>query len=203
MSSLATAAAAASCGVLRHHHPPASPRPPSTSTTARLLLASRSRGLQRPLRVNHAPPRRLPPVAARAQSAAAAGYQPESEFYKVEAILRPWRVPYVSSGLLQMGIRGVTGSDVRGFGAQGGSTERHEGSEFAEDTFIDKVKMEIVVSKDQVEAVVDKIIEKARTGEIVIPVSDVIRIRTGERGERAERMAGGLADKLSSAMPIS
>jgi nitrogen regulatory protein PII len=65
-----------------------------------------------------------------------------------------------------MGIRGVTVSDVRGFGAQGGSTERHEGSEFAEDTFIDKVKMEIVVSKDQVEAVVDKIIEKARTGEI-------------------------------------
>uniref|UniRef100_A0A0E0DLN3 Uncharacterized protein n=1 Tax=Oryza meridionalis TaxID=40149 RepID=A0A0E0DLN3_9ORYZ len=200
MSSPATAAAAAFCGVLRHHHPPASPRPPSTTTTARLLLASRSRGLQRPLRVNHSPPRRLPP---RAQSAAAAGYQPESEFYKVEAILRPWRVPYVSSGLLQMGIRGVTVSDVRGFGAQGGSTERHEGSEFSEDTFIDKVKMEIVVSKDQVEAVVDKIIEKSRTGEIVIPVSDVIRIRTGERGERAERMAGGLADKLSSAMPIS
>uniref|UniRef100_A0A0D9ZTV4 PII protein n=1 Tax=Oryza glumipatula TaxID=40148 RepID=A0A0D9ZTV4_9ORYZ len=211
MSSPATAAAAAaSCGVLRHHHPPASPRPPpTTTTTSRLLLASRSRGLQRPLRVNHAPPRRLPPTAARAQSAAAAGYQPESEFYKVEAILRPWRVPYVSSGLLQMGIRGVTVSDVRGFGSQGGSTERHEGSEFAEDTFIDKVKMEIVVSKDQVEAVVDKIIEKARTGEIgdgkifLIPVSDVIRIRTGERGERAERMAGGLADKLSSAMPIS
>uniref|UniRef100_J3M3Q0 Nitrogen regulatory protein P-II n=1 Tax=Oryza brachyantha TaxID=4533 RepID=J3M3Q0_ORYBR len=112
-------------------------------------------------------------------------------------------------GLLQMGIRGVTVSDVRGFGAQGGSTERHEGSEFAEDTFIDKVKMEIVVTKDQVEAVVDKIIEKARTGEIgdgkifLIPVSDVIRIRTGERGEQAERMLGGLADKLSSAIPIS
>uniref|UniRef100_A0A0E0KY63 Uncharacterized protein n=1 Tax=Oryza punctata TaxID=4537 RepID=A0A0E0KY63_ORYPU len=205
MSSPATAAAAAaSCGVLCHHRPPASPRPPST--TARLLLLA-SRGHQRP--INYSSLRRLPPVAVRAQSAAAAGYQPESEFYKVEAILRPWRVPYVSSGLLQMGIRGVTVSDVRGFGAQGGSTERHEGSEFAEDTFIDKVKMEIVVSKDQVEAVVDKIIEKARTGEIgdgkifLIPVSDVIRIRTGERGERAERMAGGLADKLSSAMPIS
>uniref|UniRef100_A0A0D9WCE9 Nitrogen regulatory protein P-II n=1 Tax=Leersia perrieri TaxID=77586 RepID=A0A0D9WCE9_9ORYZ len=112
-------------------------------------------------------------------------------------------------GLLQMGIRGVTVSDVRGFGAQGGSTERHEGSEFTEDTFIEKVKMEIVVCKDQVEAVVDKIIEKARTGEIgdgkifLIPVSDVIRIRTGERGEQAERMAGGLADRLSSAIPIS
>ncbi|OEL24938.1 Nitrogen regulatory protein P-II-like protein, partial [Dichanthelium oligosanthes] len=79
---------------------------------------------------------------------------------------RPWRVPHVSSGLLEMGIRGVTVSDVRGFGAQGGSTERHGGSEFLEDTFISKVKIEIVVCKEQVEAVVDKIIEKARTGEI-------------------------------------
>ncbi|KAF0923120.1 hypothetical protein E2562_003341 [Oryza meyeriana var. granulata] len=154
----ATAAAVASCGFLRHQ-PPASPRP--ASTKARFLPL---RG-RRPLRAD-ASPRRLPAAAVRAQRAATPGYLPESEFYKVEAILRPWRVPYVSSGLLQMGIRGVTVSDVRGFGAQGGSTERHEGSEFAEDTFIDKVKMEIVVSKDQVEAVVDKIIEKARTGEI-------------------------------------
>uniref|UniRef100_A0A452XWE2 Nitrogen regulatory protein P-II n=1 Tax=Aegilops tauschii subsp. strangulata TaxID=200361 RepID=A0A452XWE2_AEGTS len=65
-----------------------------------------------------------------------------------------------------MGIRGVTVSDVRGYGAQGGSTERYEGSEFSEDTFIAKVKMEIVVCKEQVEPVIDKIIEKARTGEI-------------------------------------
>lgn len=72
----------------------------------------------------------------------------------------------MSSGLLEMGIRGVTVSDVRGYGAQGGSTERYEGSEFAEDTFIAKVKMEIVVCKEQVEPVIDKIIEKARTGEI-------------------------------------
>ncbi|CAD6273053.1 unnamed protein product [Miscanthus lutarioriparius] len=78
------------------------------------------------------------------------GYLPESEFYKVEAILRPWRVLHVSSGLLEMGIRGVTVSDVRGFGAQGGSTERHGGSEFSEDMFIAKVKMEIVVCKEQV-----------------------------------------------------
>ncbi|KAK7396998.1 hypothetical protein VNO78_18162 [Psophocarpus tetragonolobus] len=131
-------------------------------------------------------------------------YVPESEFYKVEAILRPWRVPQVSSGLLKMGIRGVTVSDVRGFGAQGGSTERQGGSEFSEDNFVAKVKMEIVVRKDQVEAVIDKIIEEARTGEIgdgkifLIPVSDVIRIRTGERGELAERMTGGRSDMLST-----
>ncbi|OMO64052.1 Nitrogen regulatory protein PII [Corchorus capsularis] len=99
-----------------------------------------------------------------------------------------------------MGIRGVTVSDVRGFGAQGGSTERHGGSEFSEDNFVAKVKMEIVVSKDQVEAVIDKILEEARTGEIgdgkifLVPVSDVIRVRTGERGEKAERMTGGRSD---------
>ncbi|GMI73705.1 hypothetical protein HRI_001039800 [Hibiscus trionum] len=133
-------------------------------------------------------------------------YTPDAEFYKVEAILRPWRVQQVSSALLQMGIRGVTVSDVRGFGAQGGSTERHGGSEFSEDKFVAKVKMEIVVSKDQVEFVIDKIIDEARTGEIgdgkifLIPVADVIRVRTGERGEKAERMTGGRADMSATTL---
>ncbi|KAJ7977706.1 Nitrogen regulatory protein P-II [Quillaja saponaria] len=153
-------------------------------------------------------------------------YVPDSKFYKVEAILRPWRVSQVSSALVKMGIRGVTVSDVRGFGAQGGSKERHgdiltylcyffvlpssflgmiKGSEFSEDNFVAKVKMEIVVSKDQVEAVIDKIIEEARTGEIgdgkifLVPVSDVIRVRTGERGEKAERMSGGRSE-ISTAL---
>ncbi|PKA48160.1 Nitrogen regulatory protein P-II like [Apostasia shenzhenica] len=151
--------------------------------------------------------------------------------------------PSVLPGLLKMGIRGVTVSDVKGFGAQGGSLERHGGkrpkllpnanvlrrrdgairglpprSEFSEDSFVAKVKMEIVVSKDQVEEVINKIIEEARTGEIgdgkiflivtrtefivfaaVIPVSDVIRVRTGERGEKGERMTGGRADMISAA----
>ncbi|KAG0497963.1 hypothetical protein HPP92_002654 [Vanilla planifolia] len=134
-------------------------------------------------------------------------YTSDAQFYKVEAILRPWRIAHVSSGLLKMGIRGVTVSDVRGFGAQGGSMERHGGSEFSEDSFVAKVKMEIVVSKDQVEEVVNKIIEEARTGEIgdgkifLIPVSDVIRVRTGERGEKAERMVGGRADMTSIVTP--
>lgn len=109
----------------------------------------------------------------------------------------------VSSALLKNGIRGVTVSDVRGFGAQGGSAERQAGSEFSEDNFVVKVKMEIVVSKDQVEEVI-KIIEEARTGEIgdgkifLSPVADIIRIRTGERGEKAERMTGGRADMFST-----
>ncbi|OAY73569.1 Nitrogen regulatory protein P-II [Ananas comosus] len=78
------------------------------------------------------------------------------------------------------------------------------GSEFSEDKFISKVKMEIVICKEQVEAVINKIIEEARTGEIgdgkifLIPVSDVIRVRTGERGEMAERMNGGHADMTAS-----
>ncbi|KAK4848570.1 hypothetical protein QYF36_014621 [Acer negundo] len=131
-------------------------------------------------------------------------YFPDSKFYKIEAILRPWRVQQVSSALLKMGIRGVTVSDVRGFGAQGGSTERHGGSEFSEDKFVAKVKIEIVVAKEQVEAVIDKIIVEARTGEIgdgkifVVPVSDVIRVRTGERGEEAERMTGGRSENSSA-----
>ncbi|CAL5433655.1 unnamed protein product [Camellia sinensis] len=160
-------------------------------------------------------------------------YVPDAKFYKVEAILRcmncrksrPWRIPKVASesktrngylvpsnmisraisfsALLKMGIRGVTVSDVRGFGAQGGLTERHAGSEFSEDKFVTKVKMEIVVSKDQVESVIDKILREGRTGEIgdgkifLVPVTDVIRVRTGERGEKAERMMGGRADMIN------
>jgi len=125
---------------------------------------------------------------------------PHVDFYKVEAVLRPWRLTPVSSALIKMGIRGVTVTDVRGFGAQGGSRERQAGTEYAGDSFLTKVKLEIVVSHEQVEAVIDTIIDQARTGEIgdgkifVSPVSDVIRIRTGERGLKAERMAGGRAD---------
>ncbi|XP_072983972.1 nitrogen regulatory protein P-II homolog [Typha latifolia] len=166
-------------------------------------IALTSRGYQLDGRLRGGGNPSLLPVI-RAQSSPVPEYLPDSKFYKVEAILRPWRVSHVSSGLLQMGIRGVTVSDVRGFGAQGGSTERHGGSEFSEDNFVTKVKLEIVVSKDQVEPVINKIIEEARTGEIgdgkifVIPISDIIRVRTGERGEKAERMTGGRSDMISS-----
>ncbi|KAF7152723.1 hypothetical protein RHSIM_Rhsim01G0292800 [Rhododendron simsii] len=142
-------------------------------------------------------------------------YFPDANFYKVEAILslEPWRearhlIHVRHKALLKMGIRGVMVSDVRGFGAQGGLTERQAGSEFSEDKFLAKVKLEIVVSKEQVEAVIDKIIEVTRTGEIgdgkifLVPVSDVIRVRTGERGEKAERMAGGRADMSFPLLPL-
>ncbi|KAJ3676042.1 hypothetical protein LUZ60_003454 [Juncus effusus] len=147
------------------------------------------------------------PVIRAELSTSVPDYSADVKFYKVEAIVRPWRAAHVSAGLVEMGIKGATISDVRGFGVQGGSKERHEGSEFSEDKFVSKIKMEIVVCKEQVEEVIDKIIEKARTGEIgdgkifVIPVSDVIRVRTGERGEKAERMSGGRTDMISSIAP--
>ncbi|XP_058740467.1 nitrogen regulatory protein P-II homolog [Vicia villosa] len=147
--------------------------------------------------------RRNAPILPKVRAQNLPDYVPDSKFYKIEAIIRSWRIPHVSSALLRMGIRGVTVSDVKGFGAQGGTKERHEGSEFSEDSFVVKVKMEIVVRKDQVEAVLDKILETARTGEIgdgkifLMPVSDVIRVRTGERAENAERMAGGMTDMSS------
>ncbi|KAL2935057.1 Nitrogen regulatory protein P-II-like protein [Bienertia sinuspersici] len=147
--------------------------------------------------LNHS--RKLPTLP-QIKAQTASEYVPDTKFYKVEAILRPWRIPKVSAALLKMGIRGVTVSDVRGFGAQGGSAERHAGSEFSEDKFVAKVKIEIVVSKDQVDPIIDLIIEEAKTGEIgdgkifVLPVSDIIRVRTGERGEEAERMSGGRHD---------
>ncbi|XP_028791449.1 nitrogen regulatory protein P-II homolog isoform X2 [Neltuma alba] len=150
-------------------------------------------------------PKRNASVLPKISAQTSLGYFPDSNFYKVEAILRPWQIPHLSSALLKMGIRGVTISDVKGFGAQGGSKERQGGSEFDEDNFVAKVKMEIVVSKGQVETVIDKIIKVARTGEIgdgkifVIPVADVMRVRTGERGEKAERMSGGRADMFSVA----
>ncbi|KAH7278902.1 hypothetical protein KP509_38G063400 [Ceratopteris richardii] len=131
------------------------------------------------------------------------GSASQSEFCKVEAILRPWRLSHVTAGLVKVGIRGVTVSDVRGFGAQGGARERQAGSEFGEDSFVSKVRLEVVISKDQVDTVIQTIIDHARTGEIgdgkifVSPVTDVIRVRTGERGLKAEKMVGGRTDLLS------
>ncbi|RXH90768.1 hypothetical protein DVH24_035532 [Malus domestica] len=199
----------ASAGLLSPLHCHLSELPLLGSSSIRNKLAE-FRFCQPNIALKHARNASIVPVV-RAQSSS--GYVPDSKFYKVEAILRcgnnsliclPWRVSQVSSALLKIGIRGVTVSDVRGFGAQGGSTERHGGSEFSEDNFVAKIKMEIVVSKDQVEAVVDTIIEAAKTGEIgdgkifVVPVSDVIRVRTGERGEKAEKMTGGLSDVSSA-----
>lgn len=105
---------------------------------------------------------------------------------KVEAIIRPFKLDEVKIALVNAGIVGMTVSEVRGFGRQKGQTERYRGSEYTVE-FLQKLKVEIVISDDQVDAVVEKIIAAARTGEIgdgkifISPVEQIVRIRTGEK----------------------
>jgi nitrogen regulatory protein P-II 1 len=109
---------------------------------------------------------------------------------KVEAIIKPFKLEDVKDELNKIGIKGITVSEVKGFGRQKGHTELYRGAEYIVD-FLPKVKMEIVVDDSLVEQVVEVIEETARTGKIgdgkifVTPVNEVIRIRTGERGPRA------------------
>lgn len=109
---------------------------------------------------------------------------------KVEAIIRPFKLDEVKIALVNAGIVGMTVSEVRGFGRQKGQTERYRGSEYTVE-FLQKLKIEIVIDDDQVEMVVAKLTEAARTGEIgdgkifVSPVDDIIRIRTSETGTDA------------------
>jgi nitrogen regulatory protein P-II 1 len=105
---------------------------------------------------------------------------------KVEAIIRPFKLDDVKIALVNAGVVGMTVSEVRGFGRQKGQTERYRGSEYTVE-FLQKLKIEIVIEDHQVDMVVSKIVEAARTGEIgdgkifVAPVEKVVRIRTGEK----------------------
>ena len=109
---------------------------------------------------------------------------------KVEAIIKPFKLEDVKDELNKIGIKGITVSEVKGFGRQKGHTELYRGAEYIVD-FLPKVKMEIVVDDSLVEQVVEVIEETARTGKIgdgkifVLPVEEAIRIRTGERGDEA------------------
>ncbi|WP_457678848.1 P-II family nitrogen regulator [Thermovibrio sp.] len=109
---------------------------------------------------------------------------------KVEAIIKPFKLEEVKDALTEIGVQGLTVSEVKGFGRQKGHTELYRGAEYVVD-FIPKVKIEVVVPDSIVEQVVEAIVNSARTGRIgdgkvfVIPVEDAIRIRTGERGENA------------------
>lgn len=109
---------------------------------------------------------------------------------RVEAIIRPFKLDEVKIALVNAGIVGMTVSEVRGFGRQKGQTERYRGSEYTVE-FLQKLKLEIVVEDAQVQMVVDKIVESARTGEIgdgkifVGPVDEIVRIRTGEKNLEA------------------
>jgi len=109
---------------------------------------------------------------------------------KVEAIIKPFKLDEVKEALNEIGIQGITVSEVKGFGRQKGHTELYRGAEYVVD-FIPKIKMEIIVSDEMVAKVVSVIEEAARTGRIgdgkifVTPVDEVVRIRTGERGDDA------------------
>jgi nitrogen regulatory protein P-II 1 len=109
---------------------------------------------------------------------------------KVEAIIKPFKLDEVKENLNAIGVRGLTVSEVKGFGRQKGHTELYRGAEYVVD-FLPKVKLEIIVSEDLVSRVVETIEKAARTGRIgdgkifVTPVDEVVRIRTGERGEDA------------------
>lgn len=131
---------------------------------------------------------------------------PSDQFFKVEAILRPWRLASIVKDLDAHGVRGMTVVDVRGAGVQRGSQERYRGNEYGttDHYLVDKVALNIVVARGQVDFVVRRICAAAHTGEygdgkiFVHPVADVVRVRTGETGAVAERMAGGLEDMLET-----
>ncbi len=109
---------------------------------------------------------------------------------RVEAIIKPFKLDDVKEALAEVGIQGLTAVEVKGFGRQKGHTELYRGAEYVVD-FLPKVKIEVVVADDQVHKVVEAIERSARTGRIgdgkifVIPVDEVVRIRTGERGPEA------------------
>ena len=109
---------------------------------------------------------------------------------KIEAIIKPFKLDDVREALTDIGITGMTVTEVKGFGRQKGHTEVYRGAEYAVD-FLPKIKMELVLRDDQVDQAVDVIIETARSGKIgdgkifIVPVEEAIRIRTGERSDSA------------------
>ena len=109
---------------------------------------------------------------------------------KIAAIIKPFKLDDVREALTDIGITGMTVTEVKGFGRQKGHTEVYRGAEYAVD-FLPKIKMELVLRDDQVDQAVDVIIETARSGKIgdgkifIFPVEEAIRIRTGERSDSA------------------
>ncbi|HMM54971.1 MAG TPA: P-II family nitrogen regulator [Candidatus Desulfobacillus sp.] len=109
---------------------------------------------------------------------------------KIEAIIKPFKLDEVRESLSEVGVTGLTVTEVKGFGRQKGHTELYRGAEYVVD-FLPKIKIEVVVPEAGVEQAIEAIIKAARTGKIgdgkifVTPVEQVVRIRTGETGESA------------------
>ena len=114
----------------------------------------------------------------------------ETTMKKIDAIIKPFKLEEVKDALSELGIEGMTVSEVKGFGRQKGHTEIYRGSEYTVD-FLPKIKLEIVVADSQVDTAVGAIIKAAKTGKIgdgkvfVSPVETAIRIRTEEKGDSA------------------
>jgi len=108
----------------------------------------------------------------------------------IEAIIKPFKLEEVKEALSEIGIEGMTVTEVKGFGRQKGHTEIYRGSEYSVD-FLPKVKVEIAVADELAKKTVDTIVESAKTGKIgdgkvfIIPLEESVRIRTGEEGEEA------------------
>jgi nitrogen regulatory protein P-II 1 len=109
---------------------------------------------------------------------------------KIKAVVKPFKSEAVREALIEIGVEGMTMSEVKGFGRQKGHSEIYRGSEYTVD-FLPKVKFEIVIADDRVGRAVDAILNAAKTGKIgdgkifVTPVEEAVRIRTGERGPEA------------------
>ncbi len=109
---------------------------------------------------------------------------------KVEAIIKPFKLEEVKDALANVGIKGLTVTEVKGFGRQKGHKELYRGAEY-EIEFLPKIKLEVVVPESELEVVIEAIVSSARTGRLgdgkifVTPMEEVMRIRTGERGEDA------------------
>jgi nitrogen regulatory protein P-II 1 len=109
---------------------------------------------------------------------------------KIEAIIKPFKLDEVKDKLNGIGIQGITVSEVKGFGRQKGHTELYRGAEYVVD-FLPKIKLEIVVADELAEQVIEAVVSSAQTGRIgdgkifVLPVEEVVRIRTGEKGKDA------------------
>ena len=109
---------------------------------------------------------------------------------KVEAIIKPFRMEDVRKALSEMGVQGITVTEVKGFGRQKGHTELYRGAEYVVE-FMPKTKIEVVIADELLDRCLDAITQSARTGKIgdgkifVVPVEKVVRIRTGEQDEAA------------------
>ena len=109
---------------------------------------------------------------------------------KIESVIKPFKLEEVKEALGDIGVSGMTVSEVKGFGRQKGHTELYRGTEYTLD-FLPKVKIEVIVPDDLVDKVIEAVSTAARTGKIgdgkifVLPVEEAVRIRTGEKGEKA------------------